>query len=285
MLGRYCIGHSDALPWLPGVDLRKRYNRGPRHIDVYMTYRRLLTTLLLTLLLVAFPSFAGQARIAVASNFGEVARLLAAEYARQSGHDIQVSTASTGKLYAQISHGAPFDVLLSADATTPRILVRQGLAVEASLHDYAIGRLVLWSRQPGLVHDGQALLRAGTFNRLAIANPQLAPYGAAARELLQHLGRWDALQPRLVLGENVGQAMQFTFTGNADVGLLPRSLVLEAQKNVGGSSWLVPQQQHQPIVQTAVLLVRAKANPAARGFLAYLRSDTARAVIRAHGYD
>lgn len=250
-----------------------------------MTNPRLIATLLVILVLFAGPACAGQARIAVASNFGEVARQLADRYGRQSGHDIQISTASTGKLYAQIGHGAPFDVLLSADNTTPQKLVREGLAVEATLHDYATGRLVLWSRQPGLVDDGEALLRSGAFNRLSIANPELAPYGAAARGFLQHLGRWDALQPKVVLGENVGQAMQFAFTGNADVGLLPSSLVMDAENRVGGSSWLVPQEQHQPIVQSAVLLTRAKDNPAARGFLDYLRSDAARAVIRAHGYD
>ncbi|KGM52284.1 molybdate ABC transporter substrate-binding protein [Lysobacter concretionis Ko07 = DSM 16239] len=250
-----------------------------------MTRRGLISLLLATLLLAVSPARAGQARIAVASNFGEVARLLADDYSRRSGHAIQVSTASTGKLYAQIGHGAPFDILLSADDTTPLKLVREGLAIEASLYDYATGRLVLWSRRPELVRDGEALLRAGTFNKLAIANPELAPYGAAARELLTRLGRWDALQPKLVLGENVGQAMQFAFTANADVGLLPRSLAMEAEKKVGGSSWLVPQEQYRPIVQSAVLLSRARDNAAAVGFLQYLRGDAARAVIRAHGYD
>ena len=251
-----------------------------------MTYRSLLSAAFIAgLLLSGLPAHAGQARVAVASNFGDVARLLAGEYGRTSGHDIQVSTASTGKLYAQISNGAPFDVLLAADDTTPRRLVKDGLAVPTSVYDYAIGRLVLWSRLPEGVIDGERLLRAGKFDKLAIANPALAPYGAAARETLQRLGRWDALQPRLVLGENVGQAMQFVFTGNAEAGLLPRSLVLEAQKKVEGSAWLVPQAWHQPIVQSAVLLVRAKDNKAATGFLQYLRSDEARAVILAHGYD
>lgn len=251
-----------------------------------MTLRFVLCAMLtLASLLTAARARAETARIAVASNFGDVARLLAQRYGQQSGHRIQVSTASTGKLYAQISHGAPFDVLLSADTATPRRLAGEGLAIDASSYDYARGRLVLWSREPGRVRDGEALLRAGSFNKLAIANPELAPYGAAAREALQHLGRWEALQPKLVLGENVGQAMQFVFTGNAEVGLLPRSLVLEARKKTRGASWLVPQAWHQPIVQRAVQLSRARDNAAASGFLRYLRTDAARALIRAHGYD
>jgi molybdate transport system substrate-binding protein len=260
--------------------------RHPIPMESHVTFRSLLSTVFaMASLLGNLPSHAGEARAAVASNFGEVARLLAQQYHQQSGHTIQISAASTGTLYAQISHGAPFDVFLSADDATPRRLVKEGLAVPASRYDYATGRLVLWSRQPGLIGDGAALLRNGQFNKLSIANPELAPYGAAAREALHHLGRWDALQSRLVLGENVGQATQFVFTGNADVGLLPRSLVLEAQKQVKGSSWLVPQAWHQPIVQSAVLLVRARDNAAAKGFLQYLRGDEARRLIRGHGYD
>lgn len=236
-------------------------------------------------LLVSLPGHADTARVAVASNFGEVARVLAGKFHAQSGQDIGISTASTGKLYAQIHNGAPFDVLLAADDTTPRTLVAEGLADATSLHVYATGRLVLWSRQPDRVVDGEALLRGGDFNKLAIANPELAPYGAAAREVLRRLDRWDALRSRIVLGENVGQAAQFVFSGNAEVGLLPRSLVMTAERKVHGSSWLVPREWHAPIVQSAVLLMRARDNAAARGFLQYLRSDEARRVIRAHGYD
>lgn len=248
--------------------------------------RHWTTSLLLALCgLLAQPAMAAQARIAVASNFAEVARQLAADYGKQSGHRIEISAASTGKLYAQIQHGAPFDVLLAADDTTPRKLVAEGLAEADSLHDYATGRLVLWSRDPALVKDGEALLRSGAISKLAIANPELAPYGAAAREALRHLRRWDALQPKLVLGENVGQTTQFVLSGAAPLGLLPRSLVLEARKTTPGSGWEVPASWHQPIVQSAVLLKRGANNPAARGFLAYLQTPAARAFIRAHGYD
>ncbi|TLX21465.1 molybdate ABC transporter substrate-binding protein [Thermomonas fusca] len=225
------------------------------------------------------------ARVAVASNFADAAKQLAAAYGKQSGHRIEVSAASTGKLYAQIRHGAPFDALLSADAETPRMLVEEGLADGDTLHDYAIGRLVLWSRDPARVKDGEALLRKGEVERLAIANPELAPYGAAARESLDYLRRWEELRPRLVLGENVGQATQFVVSGAAPLGLLPRSLVQEARKTHRGSGWEVPASWHAPIVQSAVLLKRGERNPAARGFLRYLQSPAAKQRIRAFGYD
>lgn len=260
-----------------------------------MPIRRVLLTLLGIVGLVTWPSCnvaattatepADQARIAVAANFTEVAHLLAQQYTRLSGNRIDISAASTGKLYAQIRNGAPFDVLLAADAATPKRLVDEGLAVRSSLHDYAIGRLVLWSRDPALIDGNGDALRNRSFPRFAIANPELAPYGAAAREVLQHVGRWEALQPQLVLGENVGQAAQFVFSGNATAGLLPRSLAQESQRQVGGSSWLIPASWHRPITQSAVLLNRGRDNPAAIGFLDYLRGDDARAIIAAHGYD
>lgn len=225
------------------------------------------------------------ARVAVASNFADAAKQLAAAYGRQSGHRIEISAASTGKLYAQIRHGAPFDALLAADAETPRMLVEEGLADGDTLQDYAIGRLVLWSRDPSRVKDGEALLRKGRIDRLAIANPDLAPYGAAARESLDYLRRWEELRPKLVLGENVGQATQFVASGAAPLGLLPRSLVQDARKTHPGSAWEVPASWHAPIVQSAVLLKRGERNPAARGFLKYLQSPAAKQRIRAFGYD
>lgn len=226
-----------------------------------------------------------QTRMAVAANFTEVARLLANQYADQTGQRIEISAASTGKLYAQIRHGAPFDILLAADDTTPQRLVHESLAVRSSLYDYATGRLMLWSRDSALITDGERVLRQHDFHRFAIANPTLAPYGAAAREVLQHVGRWGALKPRIVLGENVGQATQFVLSGNAEAGLLPRSLVMQAQQQVGGSFWLVPASWHQPIIQSAVLLDHGRDNPVAIGFLKYLRSDGARRIIVANGYD
>lgn len=250
-----------------------------------MRFTRVLAVLVALAGWLPGPTLAAQARIAVASNFAHGARQLAAEYGRQSGHRIAISTASTGKLYAQVRNGAPFDVLLAADAATPRRLVAEGMADGATLHDYATGRLVLWSRNPGTVKDGEAMLRHGRIDRLAIANPDLAPYGAAARDVLQRVGRWGALKPRLVMGENVGQATQFVATGAVPLGLLPRSTVREAHKTGVGSTWDVPASWHAPIVQSAVLLARGRDNAAARGFMQYLRSPAAQARIRALGYD
>lgn len=225
------------------------------------------------------------ARVAVAANFADAAKRLAADYSKQSGHRIEISAASTGKLYAQIHNGAPFDVLLAADAETPRRLVREGLADGTTLYDYAIGRLLLWSRDPALVKDGEALLRKGDIDRLAIANPELAPYGEAAREALTYVRRWEELKPRLVLGENVGQAAQFVTSGAAPLGLLPRSLVMQARKTTPGSGWEVPASWHSPIVQSAVVLERGRSNAAARGFLRYLQTPAVRKQIRSFGYD
>lgn len=253
-----------------------------------MVRKRLLVgiVLLATLLPgIAAAQAAAEARVAVASNFADAARALADDYARQSGNRIRISTASTGKLYAQIRNGAPFDVLLSADTATPRALAAEGLADAGSLYGYATGRLVLWSHDPTRVTDGEALLRKGDIPRLAIANPALAPYGAAARETLRHVRRWEELQPKLVLGENVGQAAQFVTSGAAPLGLLPRSLVLVARKTTPGSGWEIPASWHTPIVQSAVLLRHGRDNAAARGFLHYLRSPAAQRKIRAFGYD
>ena len=226
------------------------------------------------------------ARLAVAANFADAARQLGRAYAKQSGHRIEISAASTGKLYAQIQNGAPFDVLLSADAATPRRLADEGLADGNTVSDYAIGRLVLWSRDRDAVTDGEALLRKGHIERLAIANPALAPYGEAARESLNYVRRWVELEPKLVLGENVGQATQFVISGAAPLGLLPRSLVLQAGKQgKPGSGWDVPASWHSPIVQSAVLLQHGYKNPAARGFMKYLQSPAAQKQIHALGYD
>ncbi len=225
------------------------------------------------------------ARVAVAANFAMAAKKLAADYSRHSGYRITISSASTGKLYAQIHHGAPFDVLLAADARTPRLLADEGFADATTRHDYATGRLVLWSRDPALIQDGEALLRKESIGKLAIANPALAPYGEAARETLNYVRRWDELQPHLVMGENVGQATQFVVTGAAPLGLLPLSLVQEANRQHRGSSWEVPANWHAPIVQSAVLLKHGQRNPAARGFLKYLQSPAAQKRIRTFGYD
>lgn len=228
---------------------------------------------------------AERARIAVAANFAEALERLRPGFEQATGHRLELVTGSTGKLYAQISNGAPFDVLLAADQARPERLEREGLAVPGTRFTYAVGRLVLWSPNADVVAgDGAALLRQGAYRRLAMANPDLAPYGLAAREALQTLGIYESLRGRIVLGESVGQAYAMVATGNAELGLVALAQ-LHGERAVAGSHWLVPQNLHGPIRQDAVLLTRAESNSAARDFLAHLRSEAAAEVLHAFGFD
>lgn len=242
-------------------------------------------------LLAGLPALSGGVRaevalVAVAANFAEVMERLERDFERQSPHALTVTSGSTGKLYAQISAGAPFDVLLAADQTAPARLESAGLAVRGSRFTYAAGRLLLWSADANLVAgDGAEVLRRGEFRRLAMANPELAPYGVAARELLEALNLFDDLRERIVMGENIGQTHAMVATGNAELGLVARSFVLSERNAGAGSYWAVPARYHAPIRQDAVLLTRAEDNSAARDLLAYLRRPDVRAVIREYGYD
>jgi molybdate transport system substrate-binding protein len=219
-----------------------------------------------------------EAHIAVAANFAMPAKQLAGEFSAANGHKLILSNGSTGKFYAQIKSGAPFDVLLSADEQTPRRLEAEQLAVPGSRFTYALGRLVFISTGSKTV--GEELLRQRNFKRLAIANPKLAPYGAAAKETLEKLSLWEAVQPRLVQGENIAQTFQFVASGNADAGFV-------ALSQIDGTAphWIVPERLHAPLRQDAVLLSRGAGNAAARGFLEYLRSAPARERIRTYGYE
>jgi molybdate transport system substrate-binding protein len=226
-----------------------------------------------------------QALVAVAANFAEVVQRLQPLFEAQTGHRLLATTGSTGKLYAQISAGAPFDVLLSADTATPARLAREGNAISGSRFTYAVGRLALWSASPGVVaSDGSTTLKAGAFRHLAIANPDLAPYGVAARQVLQATGMWAALQPRLVMGQNIGQTHSMVATGAAELGFVALSAVQRPGVAPSGSRWLVPQALYAPLQQDAVLLRHGAANPAARAWLAFLRTPAAQQVIEAHGY-
>lgn len=225
------------------------------------------------------------ALVAVAGNFADVMERIETDFERQSPHGIQVTIGSTGKLYAQIVQGAPFDVLLAADRRYPELLENVGLAVPGTRFTYATGRLVLWSADPRrIARDGAALLREGDVGKLAMANPELAPYGAAARQALMRLGAYDSLRERIVLGENVGQAYALVATGNADLGLVALSSVQSRRTIQPGSRWEVPESLHEPIVQDAVLLMRAEDNSAARDLLAYLRRPEVRELMRGFGY-
>jgi len=232
-------------------------------------------------------SSAQDARLAVASNFVNTVHVLVLKFSEKTSFKISISAASTGKFYAQIRQAAPFDVLLSADRQTPERLVNEGFAVKDSLFDYARGRLVFVSQAPGSSASVEQLLRQAQFKKLAIANPELAPYGLAAKQTLEALGLLPKVQPRLVMGENIGQAAHFVFSGNADAGLLPRAFALETpeQKKLYQHSWLVPESLHQPIIQTAVLLTRGQHNQAARAFMQYLQQPEAQRIITSHGYN
>lgn len=228
---------------------------------------------------------AQQIQVAVAANFAAPAKTLAARFEQQGSTRVALSTGSTGKFYAQIKNGAPFDILLSADAETPARMEKEGLAVAGQGFTYALGKLVLWSRQAGAVDGRGEVLRSRSFRRISIANPRLAPYGAAAQQVMEKLGVWAELQPRLVLGENIAQAYQFVASGNAELGFIAYSQINEPGKAAAGSYWLVPQGLYEPILQNAALLKRAQGSQGARDFLTFLRSAPARELIRAYGYD
>lgn len=237
------------------------------------------------LLLGAAVARAETAGIAVAANFIAPMKAIATDFELETGHKLNVSYGATGKFYAQIVNGAPFDVLLAADDETPARLTGEGSAQAGSRFTYAIGRLALWSRLPGYVDARGDILKTGTFKRLALAAPKLAPYGSAALEVLGKLGLTEKLQGRFVQGENIAQAYQYVASGNAELGFVALSQVEAGGHVQTGSAWIVPAGLHTPIRQDAVLLNRGKANPAARAFLNYLKGDKARAVIKAHGYE
>ena len=237
--------------------------------------------LALALILAAGRVQADTALIAVAANFAKPAERLIQAFAAESGHEIEVSAGSTGTLAAQIRNGAPFTLLLSADERRPEELEAEGLAVAGSRFTYAVGKLVLWGPDPRwVVLDPTASLTNPQLTHLAIANPEVAPYGRAAQEALTALGVWDAVQAKLVRGEDVAQAYQFVASGNAELGFLALSQVLDQS----GSRWEVPQDLYGPIRQQAVLLKPGEGSAAAKAFLDYLRSEPAREIIRAAGY-
>lgn len=249
-----------------------------------MKLQTLVTAMAWSVLALAAPTKADQVQVAVAANFTAPAKLIAEAFKQETGHDALLAFGSTGKLYAQIKNGAPFDVLLAADAMTPSKLADEGAAVADSRFTYALGKLVLWSASPGVVDDQGAMLRQGGFQHLSIANPKLAPYGAAAVAVLADLKLTDALGPKLVEAENIAQAYQFVASGNAQLGFVALSQVMQDGKITKGSAWIVPESLYPPIRQDAVLLDKGKGNPAAIAWLDYLKGDAARAVIASFGY-
>lgn len=224
---------------------------------------------------------AAEIRVAVASNFTGAMRQIARQFEQRSGHRVILAFGSTGKHYTQIRNGAPFDAYFAADSRHPRLLEKEGVALPGSRFTYAVGKLVLWSPLAGYVDSRGRVLEQGTFRHLALANPRLAPYGKAAREVLEKLGLWQPLQARMVRGENIGQAFQFVASGNAELGLVALSQISHGGKPLSGSWWEIPAVLYSPIEQQAVLL---KEDAAAREFIDFVRSDAARKIIASYGY-
>jgi molybdate transport system substrate-binding protein len=232
---------------------------------------------------------AGEVTVAVSANFTAPMQKIAQVFEQDTGHKAQLAFGATGKFYAQIKNGAPFAVLLAADDETPARLEKEGLAVAGTRFTYATGRLALWSKTPSLVDDQGDVLRGNRFEKLgihkiALADPKLAPYGAAAMEVMTHLGVWPAVKTKLVQGESIGQTYQFVSTENAQLGFVALSQISFDGRITQGSAWVVPQSMHTPLKQDAVLLNAGKDNAAAIALLKYLQADKAKTIIRQYGY-
>ncbi|MBT3197342.1 MAG: molybdate ABC transporter substrate-binding protein [Gammaproteobacteria bacterium] len=236
---------------------------------------------LLALVAAISPVGAEEIRVAVASNFSGAAKAIAGEFERQSGHTVTIVSGSSGKHYAQIINGAPFDAFFSADRWRPERLEREGVAEAGSRFTYALGRVVLWSPEPGLVDGAGEVLESGAFRHLALANPKLAPYGRAAQQILQGRGVWQPLQGRIVRGENIAQTFHFIKSGNVKLGFVAYSQISQPGEPFTGSLWVPPQPLYTPIEQQAVLL---SGNGVARAFISYIKSDEVQEIIRGFGY-
>ena len=235
-------------------------------------------------LLLALSAQAAEVKVAVAANFAQPMKDIAAEFEKETGHKVALSQGASGKFYAQISNGAPFEVFLSADDETPTKLIKEGKAVTGTQHTYAIGRLALWSPDDKLVDQGGNILKTDKFKFIAIANAKVAPYGRAAVQTMQKLGVLASIEPRVVQGESISQTHQFVTSGNAQLGFVALSQVWEHGKLKSGSGWIVPETLHEELRQDAVLLHPGKESPAANALLAYLKSDKARKIIDRYGY-
>ena len=244
-----------------------------------------IKALMLSTFAISSLASADQVQVAVAANFTAPAKLIAESFEKDTGHKAMLAFGATGKFYAQIRNGAPFEVLLAADDETPAKLEKENISVTGSRFTYATGRLVLWSAKPGYVDDKGEILKKGEFKHVSLANPRLAPYGAAAVEALTALKLLTAIEPKFVQAENIAQAHQFVATGNAELGFVALSQVMRDGKLSEGSAWIVPSTLHQPIRQDAVLLDKGRGKAAAEAWLKFLRSDKAKAVIKSFGYE
>ena len=249
-----------------------------------MTIKPFISSLLAGLLLVVTTARADEIPVAVAANFTAPFNKIAAEFEKETGHKVMSSFGSTGKFYAQIKNGAPFEILLAADDETPAKLIKEGAGVAGSPFNYAIGKLVLWSAKPAVVDAQGAVLKGGGFDHIALANPKLAPYGAAAMETMKAMGVLDSLTPKFVTAETIAQAYQFVSSGNSLLGFVALSQVLKDGK-IEGSAWVVPSNLYTPIRQDAVLLTPGKDKAGALALLKYLQGAKAQAVIKTYGYE
>ncbi|PCK08598.1 MAG: molybdate ABC transporter substrate-binding protein [Alteromonadaceae bacterium] len=255
-----------------------RYNPAPALTSI------IRLSCLLVLSILPHVSRAESIHIAAASNFTGAMKALVAEFEQASGHKVHVSFGSSGKFYAQIMHGAPFQIFFSADQAKPKALEKSGLSVSGTRFTYAIGALALWSSKPGFIDSEGRRLRNGNFNKLALANPKLAPYGIAAIEVLESLKLKQNTRSKWVQGENIAQTYQFISTGNADLGFISLAQIRQKNQSTPGSVWIIPTTLHEPIRQDAVLLKRGEKNRAAQELLKFIRSEQAQTIIKSHGY-
>lgn len=249
-----------------------------------MKFKAIKKITLVLLLSMVFSVNATELKVAVAANFAQTLKEISTVFEKDTGHKLAITQGSTGKLYAQISQGAPFEVFLSADDETPEKLITEGKAISGTRFTYAIGRLALWSPRPDLVDEGGQVLKTDKFRFLAIANARVAPYGRAAVQVMQKLGVLASIEPRVVQGESITQTFQFVSTGNAQLGFVALSQISENGKIKSGSAWIVPENLHEQLRQDALLLNPGKDSPAASALLNFLKSDKAKKIIASHGY-
>lgn len=247
-------------------------------------FNRLYVLLLSLMACLCASAHADTIHIAVASNFNKTLQALVQQFEQSHDHRVVISSGSSGKLFAQIQHGAPFDIFLSADREKPEALERAGLSEPGMRFTYALGTLALWAPHMDSTEDGPTLLQSGRIQRLALANPRLAPYGSATSDVLEHFMLTDDTRKRWVLGENIAQTYQFIASGAADAGFVALTQLIDGQVNTQGTVWRVPSSLHRPIIQQALLLRRGSAKRGARDFWQFLQSDQARYIIRDHGY-
>ena len=246
--------------------------------------KRVIPCLLSVLVAIASPAMAAEVHVAVAANFTAPVQAIAAEFEKDTGNKVVASFGATGQFYAQIKNGAPFEVFLAADDSTPAKLEAEKTIVPGSRFTYATGKLALWSAKEGYVDDKGEVLKKNEYAHLSLANPKTAPYGLAATRVLANLNLTQAVASKLVEGQNISQAYQFISTGNAELGFVALSQIYKDGKISGGSAWIVPGELHDPIKQDAVILDKGKDNPVARQFVDYLKGPKAAAVIKAYGY-